>query len=210
MRRRQASFQYRYAMVERLEVRALLATVEFQNFDGVSEPALPAGWVTSGTIPQWRTLTGSAADTAPNGAFVADVGFAGGSSLNSPAFVAPPNAQIMFRNLIITQASIDGGVFEISINGGAFTDITFIGGSFAAGGYSGQLTSGNGNPLQGRLAWTGNASGYFDTTANLPASAFGQSVQVRWLMGTGSSIALGGWAPVAALPSAVGRLIRSG
>jgi phage terminase large subunit-like protein len=192
LRRRQASFQYRYAMVERLETRALLATVEFQNFDGVSEPALPAGWVTVTSGTPWRTVTGTV-DTAPNAAFVQDVGLVSDSGLVSPTFTAPSNAQILFRNRPVTQAGIDGGVFEISINGGAFTDITFIGGSFATGGYNAGLIAGTGNPLSGRLAWTGVFAGYVDTTANLPASAFGQPVQVRWRFGAGNGTAVGGW-----------------
>ncbi len=66
---------------------------------------------------------------------------------------------------------IDGGVFEISINGGAFADVTFVGGFVCVCGYVGALNPATGNPLGGRPAWTGNSTSFFDTIVNLPASA---------------------------------------
>ena len=41
----------------------------------------------------------------------------------------------------------DGGVLEISINGGAYQDIITAGGSFAAGGYTGVISTSFGNPI---------------------------------------------------------------
>ncbi|MBL0129938.1 MAG: hypothetical protein IPP43_01460 [Chitinophagaceae bacterium] len=40
-----------------------------------------------------------------------------------------------------SKADLDGGVLEISINGGAYQDILAAGGSFVAGGYSGDISA---------------------------------------------------------------------
>ncbi len=180
-----------HAWVETLESRAMLATVEFQNFDAGLAPALPAGWVATSSSNAWRTSASTNSDSAPNIAFVSSAALLSDSALVSPVFVAPPGAQIQFRNLFVTQPSFDGGVFEISINGGAFADVTFVGGSFATGGYTTVLNPTTGNPLGARPAWSGGAD--MDTTVNLPASAFGQSVQVRWRLGTDTTIQDGSW-----------------
>ncbi len=78
----------------------------------------------------------------------------------------------------------DGVVLDISINGGAFGDIITAGGSFITGGYDGAISSNYGNPLSGRMAWSGNSLGYITSAVVLPAAANGQSVQLRWRMGT--------------------------
>jgi hypothetical protein len=89
----------------------------------------------------------------------------------------------------------DGAVLEIQIGSGGFSDITSAGGSFVSGGYVGRITSNSGNPLAGRQAWVGNSGGWITTTVNLPASAAGQQVQLRWNCGTdsGNTFAAVGW-----------------
>jgi hypothetical protein len=39
------------------------------------------------------------------------------------------------------------------------------------------------------MAWSGDSGGYITTTVNLPAAAAGQSVQLRWSVGTDSTVA---------------------
>ncbi|MCV4754180.1 hypothetical protein OFC37_32455, partial [Escherichia coli] len=77
-------------------------------------------------------------------------------------------ATLSFRHSYDTEAGWDGGVLEISINGGAFQDILAAGGSFITNGYNGQLGSGTNNPIANRNAWNGNSLGYLTTTARLP------------------------------------------
>ena len=50
-------------------------------------------------------------------------------------------------------------VLEISINGGAFADIIQAGGNFISGGYTHTILSGFGNPIAGRMAWSGLSGG---------------------------------------------------
>jgi conserved repeat domain len=86
-----------------------------------------------------------------------------------------------------TNPAYDGGVLEISIGGGPFTDILAAGGSFASGGYTrtiGPTDPLAQNPLDGRQAWAGISGGFISTVANLPAAAAGQTVQFKWRLGT--------------------------
>ena len=78
-------------------------------------------------------------------------------------------------------------MLEISIGGGAFTDIITAGGSFVTGGYTGTISTGFSNPLAGRPAWGDTSAGFITTTVNLPAAAAGQNVVLRWRMGSDTS-----------------------
>ncbi|MBS0658714.1 MAG: hypothetical protein JSR82_10775 [Verrucomicrobia bacterium] len=171
-------------------------TTTLQNFDSVTAPALPSGWVSavaSGTITNWTTST-TTPDTAPNAVFATPVTTVADLSLTSPSTAIPAGAaQVQFKHRWVFETdangSYDGGVLEISVAGGAFTDIVTAGGSFVSGGYTATIAGGSGNPLAGRSAWTGSANTAYTTTlANLPASASGQNVQLRWRLATDSSV----------------------
>ena len=171
-----------------------LGTVLTQNFDGVTAPALPAGWTTSASGGQSAWVTSSnTPDTAPNAVFSTDASSAGVNELVSPIVVSP--TQVSFQHKYDLESGFDGGVLEIKIGAGSFTDIITAGGSFTAGGYSGSLSSsGTTNPLgASRAVWTGTVASYLTSTATLPASALGQNVQLRWRCGTDSSSGLTGW-----------------
>jgi uncharacterized repeat protein (TIGR01451 family) len=170
-----------------------------QNFDGVAAPALPAGWTTSagGAQSVWVTSTAQS-DTSPNAAFTAGASGIGSNALVSPTFaVTTATAQLTFRNSYNFQLSIslgrDGGVLEIKIGSGSFTDILTAGGSFVSGGYNNTLSTTRGNPLGGRQAWSGNSGGFIATVVNLPAAAAGQNVQLRWRSGTDNTTSSAGW-----------------
>ena len=166
-----------------------------ENFDEVAAPALPAGWTTtaSGAQSLWVTST-AASDTAPNSAFATDANNVGLNELISPS-IAIPSAptELSFRNFYDTESGNDGGVLEIAIAGGAFTDIISAGGSFVAGPYNGKLSTIFHNPLAGRSAWTGYSGGFTNTIVNLPAAALGHTVQFKWRCGSDSSVSSPGW-----------------
>src|SRR5438445_1920499 len=166
-----------------------------QNFDGVTAPALPAGWTrsVSGYQSNWVTRT-TASSSPPNAVFATDATNVGLTELFSPLIpINLPTAQLTFRNNYNTESGFDGGVLEIKIGAGAFTDILAAGGSFVSGGYNNSISSFYNNPLSGRSAWTGNSSGFITTTVNLPASAAGQNVQFAWRCGSDESFGGTGW-----------------
>lgn len=166
-----------------------------QNFDSVTAPALPAGWTTTqtGAGVLWVTST-TTPDTAPNSAFTSDPATVGLSELESPDItVTSAAAQLKFRNSYNTESGTtvgyDGMVLEIKIGSGAYQDILAAGGTFVEGGYNLPISASFSNPLAGRQAWSGNSGGYITTTVNLPASANGQTVRLKWRMGSDSSVA---------------------
>jgi len=83
-------------------------------------------------------------------------------------------------------------VLEIQIGAGSWTDIIDAGGSFVSGGYTGPISTAWESPIAGRQAWSGNSGGYINTVVNLPASANGQNIQLRWRMAADSSVAATG------------------
>jgi endonuclease I len=167
-----------------------------EGFDTVTAPNLPAGWTTaaSGAQSAWVTSTAQA-DTPPNAAFSADPNDVGVNELVTPAFyISSTSARLTFDQYYDLTASAtnpalgyDGGVLEIKIGNGSFQDILDAGGSFVSGGYNASLSTDYSNPLAGRNAWSGNSGGFITTDVNLPETAAGQNVQLRWRCGAGSS-----------------------
>ena len=106
-------------------------TSSSENFDGVTAPALPAGWTTaaSGAESPWVTSTTSP-NSAPNDAFAPDPAAVGLAELTSPAIAMPAGSnQLTFKNNFNTESTFDGMVLEISIGGGGFQDILAAGGA---------------------------------------------------------------------------------
>ena len=169
-----------------------------ENFDGVTAPALPAGWVASnaaGAAPLWVTST-TTPDTAPNDAFIDDPPVVTDKLLDTPSIaITSAAAQVSFRNFYNLESTFDGGVLEVSINGGAFTDITnaTVGGSFVTGGYNATISTSFMSPIAGRMAWSGNAGGYINSVANLGANVNGQTIKLRFRMASDNSVSATGW-----------------
>lgn len=183
--------------VEDYQVRTIVTGIaaSLENFDSVTAPALPAGWTRSstatGAVVNWITV-GNTSDSAPNHAFVPAANYVSTNRLISPTFaVTTANQQLRFRHSYDHQYVFDGGVLEISINGGAFADFVTAGGSFVSGGYTTTIASTA--TLNGRSTWSGPSSGYYETTALLPAAAVGQNVALRWVEGTDNSQGNSGW-----------------
>jgi len=157
-----------------------------ENFDSVSTPTLPDGWTAAftGSGAPWSTSI-NLRDSLPNAAFAPNPAASCNNGLTSPAFlVSSTPAQLTFRHAYNTEPCCDGGVLEISIAGGAFTDILSAGGNFVTNGY----TVGN--------SWRGTSSGFpsfVTTVANLPPAALGQSVQLRWRFFADMSVSGIGW-----------------
>ncbi len=170
-------------------------TTYTENFDSVTAPNLPAGWTAAqaGSGINFVTVTNNTI-SAPNAVFTPNTAVLGGASLTSPAMpIISSAAVVSFNHNYNTENGWDGGTFEISINGGAFTDVITAGGRFIENGYNATVGVTVNNPISGRAAWTGDSGGYFRTKIQLPASAAGQNVQLRWLFGEDTNTASVGW-----------------
>jgi len=107
----------------------------------------------------------------------------------SPIAVAG-NPTLTFWHDYNTEPGYDGGVVEISSDGGSsWSD---LGSAMTANGYNSSLSSCCGNPLGGRQAFSGNGGGYLQTSVDLSAWS-GEQVLLRWRMGSDSSIPGTGW-----------------
>jgi hypothetical protein len=166
-----------------------------QNFDGVTAPALPAGWTSSviDTGTGWTTAT-TLPDSAPNSVFASAPATGGGSDLTSPAIpIASQAAILTFRHSYNLQTSFDGATLEIKIGADAFRNIETAGGQFLENGFN-FLLQGTGNPIANQRGWNGNSNGYVTTSVRLPIAAAGQNVQFRFRLGHNQSIASpNGW-----------------
>jgi MYXO-CTERM domain-containing protein len=93
-------------------------------------------------------------------------------------------------------APVDGGVLELSSNGGTtWVDVATLT-TPAGAGYGPTLATGTGNPLAGRAAWGGNNPGFpaFAAVAlDLGAGFGGQTVKLRFRAGGDGVAGSSGW-----------------
>jgi hypothetical protein len=141
-------------------------------------------------------------ETPPNDLFVDDQDGISDKLVDRLGVMVTSTSPMMsFRNNFNTEMSggvfWDGYVLEIStpnISSGDFLDITdsHVGGSFVSGGYTGQIDGTANNPLAGRMAWSGNSGGYIDTVINMGPNLTGQTVTLRFRMGSDEAVAAPG------------------
>lgn len=172
------------------------STTPLQNFDGITPPALPAGWtalVASGAMAPWATNTISP-HTAPNSVSANTVATVSDNRLTSPSIGIPSiSPQLSFYHRWNLESGYDGGILEISINGSAFANIIAAGGSFVSGGYNGTISTSFSSPIGGSQAWTGDVNtNYTATLVNLPPAAAGQNAQFRWRLASDSTVSASG------------------
>jgi len=184
-----------------------------ENFDEgtFTLPNLPPGWSSSDTrgLTNWTTEN-TTNDTPPNAVYCPDSDFWDEVYLVSPPITLSNGpSQLSFRQSFNLEDQYDGGVLEIKTNpNAAFEDILAAGGSFVTGGYVEQILSDDlsichDDPLVNQYAWSGTSdnwsgtNGFMTTIVNLPQSAEGQTIQLRWCCGTDcandSLTGVGGW-----------------
>lgn len=174
-----------------------------QNFERVSQGALPQRWTRSAanidSLPDpsrnWRVSAKRSA-SASKSAFSPDLNQVGVNEMVSPVFrVSTPDARLTFQNWYDLETTFlrnrlyDGSVLEIRFGGGAWADIIAAGGQFESGGYDGIIDACCSNPLGGHAGWSGRSgpnqiSEFTTTVVRFPPSAAGQMAQLRWRIGT--------------------------
>jgi hypothetical protein len=175
------------------------------NVDEV--PASSATEDVEANAPPW-SKTGAGADNVwsratanpPNHAFLG----ANSEALSDTQLVSPPinvsatgNFQISFDHAFSFEFSSgtfwDGGMIEISADDGAtWQDIS----AFASPGYNATVTDVADNPLAGRAGFGSTNASFPATdkvTLDLGAALAGQTVRIRFRIGTDSSVGAPGW-----------------
>ena len=147
---------------------------------------LPGGWaaaIASGGagVTNWALGQSTSADSGSRYMIVLGAAVPGDVRLDSPPLAIQTSAaQVTCRTNYSLEGSFDGVALEISMDGGAFTDVIAAGGSFVTGGYLGRIATNGGSPLAGRMAWTGASGGWVTSKVNLPVAAAGKTVRLRW------------------------------
>jgi hypothetical protein len=147
------------------------------------------------------SLWGRAAEADRNHLwFGVDAGFPSDTQLVSPALVASatePFVVTLSHAFDLEGADgtfFDGGMIEASTDGGAtWTDVSALG---VDPGYTAPLFVGSDNPLAGRSAFSGTSPGFPARTPlvlDFGTRFAGQSVQIRFRIGTDAAAAASGW-----------------
>jgi Predicted solute binding protein len=176
-----------------------------EYFDNVTPPELPIGWTAINAIDPdgilWVTSDSGdpqpPADSPPNAAFINDPDAISDKYLYSPPITIVPvgTSFLEFRHNYNLEASdvdpnvgFDGGVLEVSVDGGPFQD---LGGSVLSGGYDRTISTVRGSPIAGRQAWSGNSGGFITTLVDV--SFNGHTIVLRWRMASDESTSSQGW-----------------
>lgn len=159
----------------------------------VTGSTIPATW--SATAGQGTTnfvVSSAQNHSAPNSFFGVNATTAVDYRLSTvtgiPMGAAPPI--LSFWHNYNTEDGWDGGMLEISTNGG--TNWTDLGPQMTENAYNGSLGTGSNNPLGGRSAFTGNSNGWIKTTVSLLPYA-NQNALFRFRVGTDDNTASVGW-----------------
>jgi len=168
-----------------------------QNFDAVSAPKLPFGWLSSSTTAGAKWVTTSfESDSAPNSAVCAGPAIASRTMLYAPAFFLPkvPTSISFRQHFFFEKGSInyfnDGGrIYFIPSqfeSYGENFEWTNQGGSFVQGGYNAIISSPS-SFISGGAAWGGDSVNYITTIASLPLGSASNVGHIAWALQTDNS-----------------------
>jgi Zn-dependent metalloprotease len=143
-------------------------------------------YATSGVANFWGADYG-VLDTDPGGPGSYAIAMTQSVALPANAFLHFNHAHDFARNAI---QRFTGGVVEYSTNGGATWNDTAA--LYTGNGYNGTISSGTGNPLAGRKAFTSTSYGYQSSRLNLSTLA-GQNMRFRFRIGADNGAGLIGW-----------------
>jgi carboxypeptidase D len=141
-------------------------------------------------VDDWSIVVEGSAHSPVHCWFSSDVGSVKDAFLITEPFDLARKGELSFWHRYDMESGYDGCVIEISVGGGAWTD---LGPCITQGGYDQTISTSYQSPIGGRMAWTGN-SGSAMTEVRADLSAFrGASVRVRWRLACDSSVNADGW-----------------
>ena len=152
---------------------------------------IPPGWTAASTTTSVWTTQNTRSNSAPNSFFTPNRTTVSEQTLATTGSFAlgttPPS--LSFWHWYNAEPAWDGGVVEISTNGG--TNWSDLGPKIISGNYNGSLGSST-NPISGRLAFTGNSGAFVKTVVDLSSYA-NQNAKFRFRFGSDESVAATGW-----------------
>ncbi|MEO7982717.1 MAG: M36 family metallopeptidase [Bacteroidota bacterium] len=165
----------------------------------VASAGIPASWTPTSSVSSSTWTTSSTfSHSNPNSFFAVNPTVASDFQLATTAtftllpVTASHYTTLSFWHRFNTEDGWDGGVVEISTNGGgSWTD---LGSKMIEGKYNGSMGIGSNNPIAGRAAFTGLIGSFMRTTINLSSYA-GQTIKIRFRFASDDNTAPagGGW-----------------
>ena len=186
----------------RLETGDVLQTTLLsENFDGVTAPALPAGWSTTnvaGTVNAWKTSTTYSA-SAPSAAYCADIATMSNNRLQSPSIVIPAGVDLVDVTFSVThnlelyteRKAWDGALLRVEVNNG-MTTVIKLAGAFASlfePFYPWQVerSSTTTQPIHDLSCWSSNVTPTFNTVHLQFPGLGGTTIRLFFDLGTDTS-----------------------
>ncbi|HSR99675.1 MAG TPA: M36 family metallopeptidase [Kofleriaceae bacterium] len=150
-------------------------------------------WTKTGTTGLWNVAAEATGNKLWQGR---DLAIVTDTQLVSPALLASPTASfvVKFSHAFALEPGFDGGVIELSTDGGTtWADAATLG---VTPGYTRTISTVFSNPLAGRMAYSGTSTGFPArslVTLDFGTRFAGQSVRLRFRIGTDTSVAGTGW-----------------
>ena len=172
-----------------------------EDFDAAAVAPLPFRWSsTASRAGNGWARSSTRHDSAEFSVSASSPPSRGASTLTSPPVrIGSQGGTLHFRHFVNTEASsfsptvgFDGGVLEVSRDGGRWEDIEDAGGVFAQGPYNRTLSEAYQNPLPNRRAWSGSL-GWITTVVRIPSHLASEALRFRWTLGHDTSDAEEGW-----------------
>ena len=162
----------------------------FEDF--VTSPTIAGSPWTAGTTAASSWTVSTARSHSPTSAYfcagvptISDARLFSTTAIALPA--APPN--LSFWHWYSTESTYDGGILEISTDGG--TTYTYVpAANFISNGYTTAMDAST--VLTGKTAWSGNSGGFIKTVVNLLPYA-NQSIKLRFRNTNDNGTSLEGW-----------------
>lgn len=159
-----------------------------------------AGWTVDtaandGASVTWSVLPDALAKSGVSSFFTSDPNATKDDRLVAPAVDVTSVGVISFWHRYLTEEGFDGGVLEVSNDGGStWIDVIEGGGAFLKGGYNDGISSADGSAIAGRRAWTGGSATAAMSEVVVDVGAFaGQGVLFRFRFVSDALVPGAGW-----------------
>lgn len=172
----------------------VVRTLDFESIMSDDlEPSSIAGWTHAATqgVDDWNVVNSVWASSPTHAWFSADVSTLKDARLMTPPVALDSTSVLTFMHTYRFESGYDGGVLEISTNGGSSWQD--LGAYITEGGYTHTISSSFSSPISGRQAWSAGTVGAM-TRVSVNVGAFaGTGRLVRFRLACDTSVASTGW-----------------
>lgn len=159
--------------------------------DQVTGSTIPSTWTATTTTTANWSVSSDRSFSPTNSYYSSNLDIISQQSLTltNPITLSATPPPLTFRHWFNSESTYDGGVLEVSTNGG--TTWTDMQSNILLGGYTGTMDAST--ALTGRRAWTGSSNGQFIKTKVNLAPYANQSIKIRFRFSSDLGTKLIGW-----------------